>query len=54
LLFPFRIVVAATAEKTLSLCGALRGDYVHALVTDVMAACGALDILRDEFQTNSS
>ncbi len=42
---PFTIGVAATAAKALPLYGALRGGYLHALITDEAAARGILDAL---------
>ena len=39
---PFRIGVAATEAKAKPLYGALRGGYLHALITDEAAACGIL------------
>jgi DNA-binding transcriptional regulator LsrR (DeoR family) len=41
---PFIIGVAATAAKALPLYGALRGGYLHALITDEAAAQGVLQI----------
>ena len=40
---PYRICVAGTAGKILPIYGALRGGYVHALVTDEAAAKGLLE-----------
>ncbi len=50
---PFRIGVAATAAKALPIYGALRGGYVHALITDEAAACGVLEIFDREFRKKS-
>ena len=41
---PFVIGVAATAAKALSLYGALRGGYLHTLITDEAAAQGVLQL----------
>jgi DNA-binding transcriptional regulator LsrR (DeoR family) len=40
---PYRIGVAATAKKALPIYGALRGGYLHALITDEVAARGVLE-----------
>ncbi len=50
---PFRIGVAATAAKALPLYGALRGGYLHALITDETAACGILDLFDQDFRKAS-
>ena len=50
---PFRIGVAATAAKALPLYGALRGGYLHALVTDETAARGILDLFDQDFRKAS-
>lgn len=42
---PLVIGVAATASKVLPLCGALRGGYLDALITDEVAARGILEIV---------
>lgn len=50
---PFRIGVAATAAKALPLYGALRGGYLHALVTDETAARGILELFDEDFRKAS-
>jgi len=50
---PFRIGVAATAAKALPLYGALRGGYLHALITDETAACGILNLFEQDFRKAS-
>jgi DNA-binding transcriptional regulator LsrR (DeoR family) len=47
---PFRIGVAATAAKALPIYGALRGGYLHALITDEAAACGVLALFDQDFR----
>ncbi len=47
---PFRIGVAATAAKARPLYGALRGGYLHALITDETAACGILNLFEQDFR----
>jgi DNA-binding transcriptional regulator LsrR (DeoR family) len=47
---PFRIGVVATATKVLPLYGALRGGYLHALITDETAARGALELFERDFR----
>ena len=47
---PYRIGVAASAAKALSIYGALRGGYLHALITDEAAALGILDIFERNFR----
>jgi DNA-binding transcriptional regulator LsrR (DeoR family) len=47
---PFRIGVAATAAKVLPLYGALRGGYLHALITDEAAARGLLGLFERDFR----
>jgi DNA-binding transcriptional regulator LsrR (DeoR family) len=47
---PFRIGMAATAAKTLPIYGALRGGYLHALVTDETAARGVLGLFEQNFR----
>lgn len=47
---PFRIGVAATASKARPLYGALRGGYLHALITDETAACGILNLFEQDFR----
>lgn len=46
---PYRIGVAATAAKALPLYGALRGGYLHALITDETAARGILELFEKDF-----
>jgi DNA-binding transcriptional regulator LsrR (DeoR family) len=46
----FRIGVAATAAKALPLYGALRGGYLHALITDEAAARGILGLFEKDFR----
>lgn len=47
---PYRIGVASSAEKALPIYGALRGGYLHVLITDEAAAEGALEIFAKDFQ----
>ena len=47
---PFRIGMAATAAKTLPIYGALRGGYLHALITDEAAARGVLALFEQDFR----
>jgi len=47
---PFRIGVAATAAKALPIYGALRGGYLHALITDEAAAVGILKYFDQGFR----
>jgi DNA-binding transcriptional regulator LsrR (DeoR family) len=47
---PFRIGMAATAAKSLPLYGALRGGYLHALITDEVAARGILGLFMQDFR----
>jgi DNA-binding transcriptional regulator LsrR (DeoR family) len=47
---PFRIGIAATASKALPLYGALRGGYLHALITDEAAARGVLGLFERDFR----
>ena len=47
---PLSIGVAATTAKALPLYGALRGKYVHALITDEAAAKGTLDLFEKDFR----
>jgi DNA-binding transcriptional regulator LsrR (DeoR family) len=47
---PFRIGVAATAVKALPIYGALRGGYLHALITDETAARGILALFDQDFR----
>jgi DNA-binding transcriptional regulator LsrR (DeoR family) len=46
---PYRIGVAASAAKALPIYGALRGGYLHALITDETAARGVLQIFDEKF-----
>jgi DNA-binding transcriptional regulator LsrR (DeoR family) len=46
---PFVIGVAATAAKALPLYGALRGGYLHTLITDEAAAQGVLQHFERDF-----
>jgi DNA-binding transcriptional regulator LsrR (DeoR family) len=46
---PYRIGVAATTAKALPLFGALRGGYLHALITDEAAARGILNLFEQNF-----
>jgi DNA-binding transcriptional regulator LsrR (DeoR family) len=50
---PFRIGVAASAAKALPIYGALRGGYLHALITDEAAACGVLGLFDEGFRKTS-
>jgi DNA-binding transcriptional regulator LsrR (DeoR family) len=50
---PFRIGVAATAAKALPIYGALRGGYLHALITDEAAACKVLELFDQDFRIKS-
>jgi DNA-binding transcriptional regulator LsrR (DeoR family) len=50
---PYRIGVAATAAKALPLYGALRGGYLHALITDETAARGILELFERDFLKGS-
>jgi DNA-binding transcriptional regulator LsrR (DeoR family) len=47
---PFRIGVAATEAKALPIYGALRGGYLHALITDETAARGILALFDQDFR----
>lgn len=47
---PFRIGMAATAAKALPIYGALRGGYLHALITDETAARGILSLFEQNFR----
>jgi DNA-binding transcriptional regulator LsrR (DeoR family) len=49
----FRIGVAATAAKALPIYGALRGGYLHALITDEAAACKVLELFDQDFRIKS-
>jgi DNA-binding transcriptional regulator LsrR (DeoR family) len=50
---PFVIGVAGTAAKALPLYGALRGGYLHTLITDEAAAQGILQRFDQEFHGGS-
>jgi DNA-binding transcriptional regulator LsrR (DeoR family) len=45
---PFRVGMAATAAKALPLYGALRGGYLHAIVTDESAANEVLSLFEQD------
>ncbi len=47
---PYRIGVAASAAKALPIYGALRGGYMHALITDELAACKVLQLFDENFR----
>jgi len=47
---PYRIGMAATAAKALPIYGALRGGYLHALITDETAARGVLSLFEQDFR----
>lgn len=47
---PYRIGVAASVAKALPIYGALRGGYLHALITDETAARGVLEIFDQNFR----
>ncbi len=47
---PYRIGVAASAAKALPIYGALRGGYLHALITDEEAARGVLKLFDENFR----
>ncbi|HBX68429.1 MAG TPA: hypothetical protein DEH25_03335 [Chloroflexi bacterium] len=47
---PYRIGIAASAPKALPIYGALRGGYLHALITDETAARGVLNIFDENFR----
>ncbi len=51
---PFRIGIAASAAKALPLYGALRGGYLHVLITDETAAYGVLELFDRDFRKLSS
>ena len=46
---PYRIGVAASESKALPIYGALRGGYLHALITDESAARAVLEIFDEKF-----
>jgi DNA-binding transcriptional regulator LsrR (DeoR family) len=50
---PYRIGIAATAMKALPIYGALRGGYLHALITDETAARGVLALFDQDFRKTS-
>lgn len=47
---PYRVGVAASAKKVLPIYGALRGGYLHALITDEVAAQGVLEYFDKNFR----
>jgi DNA-binding transcriptional regulator LsrR (DeoR family) len=47
---PYRIGMAVTAAKAVTLYGALRGGFLHALITDETAARGVLDLFDHSFR----
>jgi DNA-binding transcriptional regulator LsrR (DeoR family) len=47
---PLRIGVSASASKALPIYAALRGGYIHALITDEAAATGVLDLFDKGFR----
>ena len=47
---PFVIGVAATSVKALPLYGALKGGYLHALITDEVAARGVIELFERDFR----
>lgn len=47
---PYRIGVAASAAKALPIYGALRGGYLHVLITDEEAALGVLRLFDENFR----
>ena len=47
---PYRIGVAASAAKALPIYGALRGGYLHALITVEAAASGVLKLFDNSFR----
>ena len=49
---PYRIGIAVSSEKALPIYGALRGGYLHVLITDEAAAQGVLEIFTKNFQKN--
>ena len=49
----FRIGIAGTAAKSMPLFGALRGGYLHTLITDETAACGILAFFDQNFRNVS-
>ena len=51
---PYRIGVAATETKALPIYGALRGGYLHALITDEAAARGVLALFEQDFRKTPS
>lgn len=50
---PYRIGVAASAAKALPIFGALRGNYLNALITDESAARGVLKLFDEKFRVRS-
>ena len=53
LAIPFRIGVAVTAAKAVTLYGGLRGGYLHALITDETAARGVLELFDQNFRRSA-
>ncbi|MCJ7735209.1 MAG: sugar-binding transcriptional regulator [Anaerolineales bacterium] len=47
---PYRIGIASSAAKSLPIYGALRGGYLHALITDEAAARGVLNLFDEKFR----
>ncbi len=47
---PYRIGVAVTASKAMTMYGALRGGFLHALITDETAARGVLELFDQNFR----
>ena len=47
---PYRIGVAASAAKARPIYGALRGGFLHALITDEAAARGVLELFDENFR----
>ena len=47
---PYRIGVAASAAKAVPIFGALRGGYLHALITDEPAARSVLKLFDETFR----
>ena len=46
--------MAATAAKALPIYGALRGGYLHALITDEAAARGVLEFFEQRLSKSTS
>ncbi|RPI87602.1 MAG: sugar-binding transcriptional regulator [Chloroflexi bacterium] len=51
---PYRIGVAGSAAKALPIYGALKGGYLHALITDETAALGVLEIFDGKFHNHKN